>query len=323
MKLRKLLVFSLILLSLVLPFVGDDESCAIGNPTSISMADVYIFKNVLVTGDQLWYCRYTVNYSPVPPEDPTTTYQMAIYDAGGTIVYFTRPLNYYQENIISIYLTSAQALTWSGAYIVRVMGNPAVFGMLTEGVNQISRTVGAGDYHEAADLAGVMTSQARILQTDWGISILTASDKLNATGSTYFIKAVPGLNLMVPSIFQTTTTGMTLPPAGSSNISYIQSEPQVRAGSRLRGAVSNISAIFGASEGGGGLFLASMVGLILASGVYGITKRPDWSIGIGLALFGVVGFMGVGTETLMTFVWVFLIVAALFILFWVGRNWPF
>jgi hypothetical protein len=152
---------------------------AIGSPTSVSIGDVFVFRDVLTTGDQLYFVRYDVSYAGNQTEDAEDTWQVALYDSSGGLV-ATRPLNYYQHNIISIYLTSTQALAWEGAHSIKIMGMPSVFSPLIEGTNMRTRVFAPGDYYEKASLGGVMVMQAGVLEADWGITLLTSGDKLNA-----------------------------------------------------------------------------------------------------------------------------------------------
>ena len=77
---------------------------AVDDPTSVSIGDCNVFTDLLEDGDQLYFVRYDVSYSPEPEEDAEDTWQMALYDTDGTTLIegAVRPLNYYQHNIISI-----------------------------------------------------------------------------------------------------------------------------------------------------------------------------------------------------------------------------
>lgn len=316
-------LFLSLLVGLLLVFLLVGNVWAISDPTSTGIGDVYVFRSVLTTDDQLCFVRYSINYGSVPSEPASTAFQMAIYGVDGITLLFARPVNYYQENIISIYLTPAQAsaMTWEAAYVIRVQGNPALFGVLTEGVNRATITLNAGNYHEKADLAGIMISQATILQADWGITLLTAADLLNATGTTYFTKAVPQLSAMVPSIFQTTSYTYS-EPEKVGNQTYID-RIRTSVAPNLASAVNGTASIFGASEGGAGFWMACIIGLVFGGIVYAATKRPDWSVVFAVVGIGVVGFAGVGSQTFTAFLWVLLAAGVLFGILWIGRNLPF
>ena len=170
---------------------------AISNPDSIAIQSVKVFQNIFEDGDFLVFVRYDVNYSADPDEPADETFLVNLYDTDGTTLLYQRPLNYYDLNIVSIYLTPAQAsgLTWEGAHVIKVMGNPSVFGGLTEGINLVSRTLESsanyvsGDMDASRGYLGIFCiNTARVLQADddWP-TLLTSNDKLNTQGAITFI----------------------------------------------------------------------------------------------------------------------------------------
>ena len=135
---------------------------AVADPDDIGIGDVYVFDNVLETNDILVYVRCDVNYGTEPGEDAEDTFQMAIYDTDGTTLMdgCVRALNYYQHNIISIYLDADDnVLTVGEAYRVRIMGNPGLFD-LEENVNMDTWTLSTGDYRDVGLFAGIVVAQA-------------------------------------------------------------------------------------------------------------------------------------------------------------------
>jgi hypothetical protein len=290
-------------------------SFAIGNPTSVTIGDVYAFTNVSVTGDQLYFMRYDVDYAVTPVEDADTTWEMALYSSAGALV-ATRPLNYYPENIISIYLTPAQAITWGAAHQVKVRGMPAVFGVITEGVNMKTRTLAGGDYYSNTYLGGVMLTQAQILQTSWGI-VLLSNGYLNATGKTAFLEAVPNLNLMEPDIFLTTSSGVVVPtPTWATNGT---ANATARQGNRLRGAINGTASIFGiSSEGWGAFWLLGILYFVVAGVMYAVTRSPSWAMGGAFPVVLLGGWVGLGQgELLQGIMIIVLILGVLFALFFI------
>lgn len=264
---------------------------AVANPDTIGIADVYVFEDVLESGDTLVYARYDVSYASEPSEGAEDTFLMAIYAADGTTLMCPpRPLNYYQHNIISIYLSADDnTLTWEAAYKVRIMGSPAVFGTLTEDVNMDTRTLSGGDYRTTTDLGGIIVTQAGILEADWITTLLTAGEKLNSTGAFYFSKAIPGLSSMDSTIFEVSTQSLT----------YTRNESISREGLNrtlenlpvsLNTAIGGLDSMLGiTNHNWGGFGWALFIGLVLGGVVFAATRRPD------IAVFGgVVPSMGLG-----------------------------
>lgn len=250
---------------------------AASNPDSISIGDVFVFTNLTETNDQLFFVRYDVSYSPEPPESAEDTWLMAIYDTDGTTILYTRPLNYYQHNIISIYLTPAQALTWGTSYKVRIMGSPCVFLSLVEGVNMRTYTLGAGDYVDDVDEFGLtLLNQAQILEDDWGVSLLSASDLLNTTGSFYFREAIPNLNSIAPEIFQT-TVGY---PEGFDRVwtNAYATLLEAHAGPNLIATFTGLGTLLGVSWRWAAFWVICIGYLTVAGTMYSVTKNSYFSL---------------------------------------------
>ncbi|KKM76560.1 hypothetical protein LCGC14_1378890 [marine sediment metagenome] len=285
-------VLRCLILGFVLLLVVSSPAYAISNPSATSIGDVYVFRNVLETGDILVFVRYDVSYTTQPTEDAEDTFLMAIYGTDGTTLLFTRPLNYYQHNIISIYLDAdTNTLTWGSAYYVRITGSPALFDPLVEDVNMKTRVLSSGDYRSTDDLGGIMIAQAGILETDWATVLLTATGRLNSTGSTYFLAAVPGLSSMVPGIFQLTTEQFVYTKENftEEGINLTRQNLPVS----LNNTIAGLDAIFGVTNHNwGGFAWLSLGGMMLAGVIYATTRRPDIAI-----LGGFMGVMSIGAYT--------------------------
>ena len=160
-----------------------------------------------------------------------------------------------------------------------------------------------------------MISQADVLETDWGITLLTSGDKLNSTGATYFNKAVPGLGSMVPGIFQTVTQMPTVAytPLVRNYSEVLQSHEHAHNASvtqmNLTRATTGIGDYFGISEGWSGFWLMSVVYLVVVSPIFASTGNPGWAIIAGFPVMAGAAWLGIGT-TMLTFVLVVVLIAA-------------
>lgn len=281
---------------------------AIGNPDVVTIEDVFVFRNLLETGDQLYFVRYNVTYAVTPSEDPEDTWQLALYDSSGALV-AARALNYFGHNIISIYLDSDDALAWEGTHTARVMGMPSVFGTLDEGVNMRTRGITPGDYDEGGSIGTVMVAQAKILEADLG-ALLTADDRLDDDGYIYFTKAVANLNSMAPEIFEAATRGMEA-DYQSWNRTYLTTL-ESHEGSRLRGAVQDISSWLGMSEGWFGFWGACLAFLVLAGVVFPASANAGWAVIVAFPMVAGLAYVGWGVNLLTLVVVVVLAVGLLF-----------
>lgn len=306
---KVLRAFLLVLVGVVL-FGNGVVHAAIGDPDYVTINDIFVFRNLLETGDQLYFVRYDVSYNTTPTEDADETWQMVLYDTDGTTQVASRPLNYYQHNIISVYLSSTDALTWEGAYAVRVMGMPSVFDALIEGTNMRTRTLGPGDYKEGTEIGAVMLEQAAILEDDWVITLLTAGGLLNATGANYFTIAVGQLGTVAPEIFETVTKQHT-DPYTDWDEAYSEALPEHR-GSRLQNAMTGIGSIFGINEGWSTFWLVGVMYLLVAGIMYVPTRNPGLAVLAAFPVLVGVAWLGMGTDMLRLVGILVLIAAVLF-----------
>jgi hypothetical protein len=265
---------------------------AIGNPSYVSIGDVAVFEDVFETGDMLFFMRYDVSYSPVPEEEPEDTWMVALYSSDEATLLGSRALNYYQHNIISIYFDADQVtskgLATGAAYKFKVMGSPSVFGELVEDTNVQTSTLAAGDYRDLDELGGYMIAQAKILEDDWGIALLTGGERLNATGATYFNAAVPGLYNVVPEIYQTTT----ITPSPPNTTWTVNRTWESHKPFSLNAAVHDLSDWWGTDPNWMGSFMIVLIGGVLGSVVFAATRQPDLSFIFALMAFPLGAWIG-------------------------------
>jgi len=194
---------------------------AIANPTGTSIGGVKVFQNIFEDDDILVFVRYDVNYGSEPDLPASSTFLVALYDTDGTTLLYQRALNYYGLNIISIYLSPVQAsgLVWESEYVIKVMGNPSIFGELTEGINLATRTLSplhdyySGDMETSREGLGIYCIATAILiqdDEDWP-TLVTATGRLNAAGAITFNEAIPGLYTVCPTIYSTAVLPPTKP----------------------------------------------------------------------------------------------------------------
>ena len=200
----------LLVLPLLLVLATATPVLAIANPDSIAINSVRAYEGLWEAGDMLFVVEYEVMYDPDPEEDPQDTFLAGIWD--GAVKGPDRPLDYYQHNFTSIYLTAAEATSFgyeiNDELKVRVTGNPSYFPTLVEGTNMSTVTMtaghwlGGGTLQETRDyLANWCIVLAGVLEDSWDIPLLSSADKLNSAGRLKFLEAIPGLDGICPDIF--------------------------------------------------------------------------------------------------------------------------
>ena len=274
-RLARLFIFGFF--GLVMFFLPTQTAFAVADPDYISIHEASVFRNVLETGDQLFIVRYDVSYSVEPIEDASVTYLMDICTSGGISTGYSRSLNYYQHNIVSIYLTPAQALTWEGSYSIKILGNPSLFSPLVESINMETLTLSSGKYFEASFLADFILAQAALIEDDWVVALLASDGLLNSTGAFVFEKAIPNLNNMVPSVYQITTSN---PSIGDSNMTTSGGANLTgHIGPDLNAAMNDLANWWGSSASWMKIGSTGLIAGVLGSIAFGASKgRTDVAI---------------------------------------------
>lgn len=292
-----LLVMFMLMMPLSVYAIGDPEG-------GVSIGDCNVFTSVLEPDDQLYFVRYDVSYSPEPPEDASDTWQMAIYDTDGVTLIpgATRPLNFYQHNIISMYFTAAQVATLSltplSEFKVKIMGNPAVFDPITEDVNMQTVTLAASDWKELSDLVTYLLAQAQILEDDWPlITLLGDTGLLNSTGAYYFLLAIPGLSNFAPEAFEITTTTYTFTP-GVFTHDY-ESDLADKKGERLTEGLENFGGWLGISGNWMSFLLVGVLFAVFAGATFSATKQPIIGLMMGFLVIMCSAWVGLVSLTMI------------------------
>ena len=315
-KFSKLIILAFVGLITVTPIVFATSAYAVTNPNSVSVNNIYVFRNLGETGDWLIYCRYTT----IPPEPANETFEIAMYDTLGTTLIATRALRYYQENITSLYFTAAQAsasgLVWDSAYVIKVRGSPALF-TLVEGVNQKTSTLSSSSYYEQTEFSSRMLAEAEILEVNWGITLLTGG-YLNSTGMTYFTYAIPNFAEFAPDAAYSSTYYPTVPNM-TYNTSYEESL-HTHTGPRLEAAIADMAAWLHVSEDWMAIWLVCIAYLVMAGIVYSVTKDPGVSMLVSITIPVGAAYLGVGLSWLTIIIAVGIVTAVLFAIhFILGR----
>jgi hypothetical protein len=188
---------------------------AIADPDSLTISSLKVFQNIYKTGDMLFVCLYDIAYASEPTEDCDDAFVFNLYNTAGTTLIAQRNVEYYQYNITSLYFdaTAAAALTWESAYVLKIVGNPALFSPLVEGTNLATYTLSISDY-----ITGAMADSreflkihcidlAQDLEDNWGVGydLLTTTadgERLTSLGRAVFLDAIAGLDSAIVDLFQ-------------------------------------------------------------------------------------------------------------------------
>lgn len=245
---------------------------AISNPDSININSMRVFQNVFEANDMLFIVEADVAYAAEPDDEPDTAFFMNLYATNGTTLLYSRGIVAYQEMIQAIYVDAdaAVALTWGNAYVVKVTGNPAKFASIVEGTNQRTQTYAVSDW-----ITGTLATTPGLLQTYLrsvmiaidaaGVDIMTATGyKLNTLGRTYFTTAIPGLDSVIPDLFQSVSYDIDIVHDTPTAALETELSMSNKLGAAIAASFSGLGDYFGISASVmGGVFLMSMCMLVM------------------------------------------------------------
>lgn len=291
------------------------------NPESgVVIMDAFAFRDVLTSGDQLYFVRYCVNYTSVPDYRPYDTWQMALYDNTGNLTRI-RPLYYFWENIMSIYLEPDDALTWGAAHQVQISGMPSVYPNLTEGVNLASYNLSVLDYYEGFELGGMMLAQAAQLEINNGWDLLTGANHtglLNSLGGTLFQFAIPNLVYMVPEIFSSAEAAMDVDYNTDYDTSYSENL-RTHEGAQLTAAINSLGGLINVGHDTMAFWLIMVFFICMGGLVFSSGGNPGWALVVGYACLAGAAYLIGGTIFILAAI-IPVVLAIIFgILFILGR----
>lgn len=210
------LIAALLTLLLVAPCL------AIGEPDSISIDDVYVYRNCRETGDQLYLVYYTIEYASLPDETVTEAYIVRLMDDEDDEIDHVYPYSYYNkgygEGVAALYFDADDAPAWEGVCSMELIGNPFAEweGDLPDvSVSSVDFTVWQDNELGITQVivGGRIIDMAGDLEDDWGKDMVTLSDDgkqvLTTYAAGYFVNVVPNLYEISPDIFAVGQGGAT------------------------------------------------------------------------------------------------------------------
>ena len=321
--------FVAIILSLVMLFGITSPAFAVANPFSITFHTGKVFENVFADGDMLFVVSYDVNYTDEPDESASTTFLVNLLGADGATLLMSRPLEYYQYNVTSIYATAAQVisenLTWGSEYKLRVTGNPAIFDSLVEGTNMDTRGLATSDYNADGTLTSLQLLQAHCvniaeaLESDWAVVLLattsTGVQVLNSTGAIVFLDAIPGLDDVLPDLFQLSSSIPAVDSAISGADYAIASRIDARLGTDIGDAFTGIGTFLGIGQNSAAGLWAIIFILTVSSIVFLNTGNSAASLILAVPVVVLMTYVGAIPEAITYVLAIFVAVYAMYF-FW-------
>jgi len=251
-----------ILISLLLLLLLAVPVFAISNPNSISLNTSKVFQNIFVNGDVLFIGEHNVDYATSPNESADEAFQFQMKSADDTTIIRTKGITDYQWSLTSHYFTPSQVtssnITWGSLYVTRIIGDPILFPVPVEGTTQATKTLTSTDWN----IDGSITSKellrlyllqvARRIENDSGQTLLfsdyNGNKVLNSTGRAIFLAALPNIDTVIPTLFQTFASN---PNFNSVSINSTFEDATVLSsnmGTKIENAFEGIGNFFGISK---------------------------------------------------------------------------
>lgn len=303
---------------------------AIGYPASDPYTDdIWAWRNVLETGDQLYIILENTPYA-LPPTDYTypEAYIWRFYN-GATELAQATGYDYHADgygwNVIGFYFDAASAPAWAGAYDLKLSGSPTAFAI----PKSYTYNITAGAYSALtdmddvkADIANTIINIATSLYSKWGLTSVTSlvaetetATVLSALGQTFFRGAIYGLQGMAPAAFPLTVISYTITTRTWSD-NYTNALEAQHAG-------TDIETMFNAGEALLDVDY-NLLGLIIALVIAGGLIVANWMIAGGNLWKGIiegVPVMVIGTRMALVGLGELALIAALCMLYINARIW--
>jgi hypothetical protein len=202
----------MIVLVMAMPIIPVYATAA---PTSISVVSAQVVRSTVETGDMFIAFLYKIEYSSYPTEPASDTFSFRLYSADmNTLLASNQPYsvsfnNGYGEGISGFYFDADTAPTWGGEYVINIAASPLYFSPIPDPVYAVLSDGNYTDETTQASNQAVMYSYIldachKMHTFDADIALTASTDygeQLSAQGDTYLRAAIPGINLIAPSLF--------------------------------------------------------------------------------------------------------------------------
>lgn len=181
-------------------------------PDALEIRDVLACRDLIEDEDMAVAVHYNILYDPTaePADTAQDLFLVRVLD-GVDELGVVRPYPYYNngydQGIVLLYWSAADAPTWEDEYTVRIQGTPAAWATppetnFTLGTSSYSGLDGQSANQQA--LYDWMVDAVASLETNWSVSLLESTSEgaiLNDTGQSYMTGAIPGLQTLCPDLF--------------------------------------------------------------------------------------------------------------------------
>lgn len=202
-------------LSLLLCALIASPILAADPPDSISIDSVYVNRNLLETGDQLYYALYDIPYTVLPDEDIDDLFIFQLTDTDGVTELGANEAYPYNDQgfgkgVISFYFNADDAPAWGLNYFIRIQGKPGFFATPPDQtfiINASDYTAAITQEDNQDEVKRNIITICRTLESEWSpITLLTEIETgtvFNTYGEEYFRNSIYAIQGMCPELFET------------------------------------------------------------------------------------------------------------------------
>lgn len=179
----------------------------ISNPNSVELRHVKVFRSIFEENDWLITAHYNLDYGGNDPDEiASDVYAFYLYD--GITPLGSRDLNYYGNNLISIWFSAddvaSKALSWSANYTAKIQSKvPYDLTWIAQSLSSSSYISGTSSQARSALGVWILTRMG-IIEDEEDIALTvstTVGTLLNTSGTVIATDAIPGITSVL-DIFQ-------------------------------------------------------------------------------------------------------------------------
>jgi hypothetical protein len=303
---KKYLILMAIILMLCLPI----PALSLTLPSSMSIPDVKVFRNLAETGDMLYIFEYDIaftsdNYSQTTPASDSFIFRLYNTD-GVTLLAATTPYIYsffgsngYGHGVSSFYFSANTTKpTWGSAVTIELYGVPAYFSpaqsysyTLTTSKYTTSTTEEA-NRAELYNYVLILSDRLASYYHSTGIILKATSDSgiiLSSYGELYFRGAIPGLQSLCPTLFY---IQVYVPQRMDTSTSYNMSQQDIYTARHATDDVGTALTSLGALMGVSGAFAGAGVCFTICIAICVFFNKKGWSTEFGMFISAIICTLG-------------------------------
>lgn len=291
--------------------IGGAGVSILSNPDTLFIGDVKVFRNYLVSGDQLIVFRYEIGYTTTPTQNVIDFFAFELYD-GATLKAKT-PVKDWGHRPASIYFSPSNTLTYHQAFTLKVRGIVGKWETIPEG----SVSVSASDWDSDINNLDIWVwNEAELINsTDW-LAYGASGTVLTTTGCNVFNRAIPALSSIRTKVCAF-PSGFPDPEVPVYDDAYESSlDTDTILGTYISGALISGAEKLGADSDDTAKTMALMIGCVLLFiGVGALTKN------IVLGIAATSPLLVFGTYADMIPFAATMVVMSILVLYGVGKLW--